>query len=78
MHGLQKTFVTIIIKIDEDIKKVCDRVKWNGHDTEISDKSIWDAPLFGTFETREKSLKTALFEWENGIKRKVRGKLRYY
>ncbi|CCA65574.1 GDP-fucose pyrophosphorylase domain-containing protein [Caenorhabditis elegans] len=73
-----KTFVTIIIKIDEDIKKVCDRVKWNGHDTEISDKSIWDAPLFGTFETREKSLKTALFEWENGIKRKVRGKLRYY
>ena len=65
-------FVSVIVKIDEDIKKKSNMVKWNGHYTRIDGHSLWDAPLFEICETRPKSLKATMREWENGMTETVR------
>ncbi|ULU01770.1 hypothetical protein L3Y34_001813 [Caenorhabditis briggsae] len=62
-----KKYVTIIIKIDDDIKKKREVVRWNGHDTRIDGKSLWEAPIFEMFETRIKSLEATLHQWKNGM-----------
>ncbi|EFP09490.1 hypothetical protein CRE_25238 [Caenorhabditis remanei] len=62
-----RMFVSVIVKIDEDIKKKSNMVKWNGHYTRIDGHSLWEAPLFEICETRAKSLKATLREWENGM-----------
>lgn len=68
----QEKYVSIVVKIEEDMKKKYDRVKWNGHDTRIDGKSMWEAPIFRICETRVSSCQTTLEEWENGIKETVR------
>lgn len=71
-RGFQKTYVTIMIKIEEDIKKKRELVRWNEHDTRINGKSMWDAPLFEMCETRIKSLEATLNRWKDGMAEMVR------
>lgn len=69
-----KMFVSVIVKIEEDIKKKRNTVKWNGYNTRIDGHSLWEAPLFEICETRAKSLRATFREWENGMTEMVRVK----
>lgn len=67
-----KKYVTIMIKIDEDIKKKREVVRWNEHNTRIDGKSLWEAPIFEKCETRIKSLEASLKQWNIGMVEMVR------
>lgn len=67
-----KKYVTIMIKIDEDIKKNREMVRWNEHNTRIDGKSLWEAPIFEKCETRIKSLEATLNQWSIGMVEMVR------
>ncbi|CAI2348070.1 unnamed protein product [Caenorhabditis sp. 36 PRJEB53466] len=56
-------YVSVMFKIDDDIKKKWNRLKWNGHDTGIANTSMWDAPIFRTgltgWKKRERGFRSA-------------------